>query len=201
MKVWALGVSLAVATSAYGQEADCPKIDNDLDRLACYDRTSGRTPTATTTATPNSEWVVNTKVSPLTDQKGIYAHLESATEIFCRWSKGSKAYLTLRCHENVTAATISTECHMVSSPYNDYGKVHYRVDDHPAKTANMQESTDNRSLGLWSGGKAIPFIKQLLGGQKLIVQFTPFNENTVTAEFNISGVDAAIKDLREQCKW
>lgn len=90
---------------------------------------------------------------------------------------------------------------MVSSEYNDYGDVTYRIDENPSKSIAMDESTDNRALGLWSGGQAIPFIKQMLGGQTMVTRFTPYNDSPVTAEFNISGLDKAIIALREQCKW
>lgn len=90
---------------------------------------------------------------------------------------------------------------MVSSDYNDYGRVNYRIDSNPAKSVDMNESTDNRALGLWSGGKSIPLIKEMIGSSKFVARFTPYNESPVIMEFNISGLEKAILPVREQCKW
>ncbi|WP_425962120.1 type VI secretion system-associated protein TagO [Rhizobium nepotum] len=65
----------------------------------------------------------------------------------------------------------------------------------------LKESTDNKSLGAWDGGRAIPFIKKLILGKTLILQFTPYNESPKMAEFNIAGLDKAIEPLRAQCGW
>lgn len=108
----------------------------------------------------------------------------------------------LRCMENKTAAMlITSSCHLTSSRYNDYGDIQYRVDDKPAKTKSFEASTSNDTLGLWEGGKAIPFIKELFGGDKVVMKFTPYGESPRLVTFDISGLDEAIKPLREQCGW
>ena len=103
--------------------------------------------------------------------------------------------------DNATALIINTECHMTSSDYNDYGDVTYRLDDQPARTVGMVESTNNRALGLWSGGRAIPLVKQMLGKTKMIMRMTPYGENPFTATFNISGLDKSIAPLQQACGW
>lgn len=192
---------VCLAPQAQSQEMDCKTMEADLDRLACYDKQSGRTPVTVTQRVEPTEWVTETKVSKLTDEKGVYLSVSSKEPVLCRWNNRNKATLVVRCHENKTSVYLTTECHMVSSEYNDYGDVTYRIDENPSKSIAMDESTDNRALGLWSGGQAIPFIKQMLGGQTMVTRFTPYNDSPVTAEFNISGLDKAIIALREQCKW
>ena len=90
---------------------------------------------------------------------------------------------------------------MTSSQYDRYGDIEYRVDQEKSHTVNGNASTDNRALGLWSGGKAIPLIKQLLGKSKLTVRMMPYGESAFTASFNISGLDTVIEPLRQACKW
>ena len=100
--------------------------------------------------------------------------------------------------ENTTSVYITTSgCHLASSEYNDYGHVTYRIDHEPAETRGFSESTDNRALGLWSGGEAIPFIKSMFGRNNLITRFTPFSESPVTARFSIAGLEDAVAPLRE----
>jgi type VI secretion system protein VasI len=65
----------------------------------------------------------------------------------------------------------------------------------------MEESTNNRSLGLWSGGRSIPVIKQMFGKKQMIARMRPFNENAFTVTFNISGLEEASKPLRNACGW
>lgn len=81
------------------------------------------------------------------------------------------------------------------------GRVDYRIDDNPADYRSMEESSDNKALGLWSGGRSIPFIKSLFGGETIFMRASPFNESPVEMTFNISGLEEAIEPLREACGW
>jgi len=65
----------------------------------------------------------------------------------------------------------------------------------------MDESTDNKALGLWSGGESIPVIKKMFGKKQLIARMTPFSESPITVEMDITGLDAAIEPLRTACGW
>lgn len=194
-----LGLTLCVWGSA-AFSSECLKIEPPLDRLACYDKEVGRTPSVVATPT-KSDWVVETETSKLTDDKNVFLYLTSKEPVSCKWKQGQKAFLTIRCREKTTAAILSTECHMSSSQYDRYGEVDYRVDEAPAKVAKMEASTNNTSLGLWRGANAIPFVKQLLGGKVLIMRYTPYGDSAMTSEFNIVGLDEAIKPLREACNW
>ncbi|MFK4823175.1 type VI secretion system-associated protein TagO, partial [Paenochrobactrum sp. BZR 588] len=100
-----------------------------------------------------------------------------------------------------TSLYINTGCHMTSSDYNDYGDVTYRLDSDKARKVGMAESTDNKALGLWSGGKSIPVIKQMLSKDEMVVRMTPYGQSPFTATFKIAGLSDAIKPLREECKW
>ncbi|MDP8249597.1 type VI secretion system-associated protein TagO [Pseudochrobactrum saccharolyticum] len=179
----------------------CLNISNDLDRLTCYDKVSGHTPVTTNTTIKNSPWVSSTETSKLTDDKNVVIFVESEDPINCRWNRTDKASLVLRCHEKRTLLHINTQCHMTSSEYDSYGDVTYRLDSEKAKTTSMTASTDNRALGLWTGGKSIPVIKQMIGKEKLVVRMVPYGESPITATFNITGLEEAIKPLRTECKW
>jgi type VI secretion system protein VasI len=85
--------------------------------------------------------------------------------------------------------------------FDDRVEVTYRLDDKPAKRKWFGESTDHKALGLWGGGNAIPFLKEIMAGQKLLVRATPWSDNAVTGEFSIIGLDEAIKPLRKACGW
>lgn len=193
--------TVIMAGVAPAMAADCLKIDNDLDRLACYDREAGRTPSASTLPQGTGKWVVRKETSKLTDQPTVVMSIDSDEVVDCGWNRGQKIGLVLRCMENKTVLYFSTGCHMTASQYNDYGNITYRLDDEKARTVGGDASTDNRALGLWNGGKSIPVIKQMYGRKQMIVRMTPYSESPFTATFDISGAEEASKPLREACGW
>ncbi len=209
MKKLATIVFLAIPAQTFA--AACPEIENDLDRLACYDIESGRTSVVEVIAeeadkdssSPPSKglWLIRQKTSDFKDTKDIYLTLLSENTLSCqRFGEPQKASIMVRCMENTTAIFINTDCHMASG-HGGYGNVEYRIDNRKAGNRGFEASTDNSALGLWSGGKSIPFIKSMLGGKEMIVRFTPFSSSPVTAKFEIDGLDEAIKPLRKECGW
>ncbi|WOC15466.1 type VI secretion system-associated protein TagO [Pseudochrobactrum sp. MP213Fo] len=194
-------VLLMLTSMSSAENSKCIKTENDLDRLACYDNEAGRTPKSVLITETAGKWSPTSTTSKLTDDKNITLQLASEEIVNCGWNKGDKITLILRCQEQKTALFINTQCHMTSSEYNGYGDVTYRLDSDKAQIIGMSESTNNRSLGLWTGGKSIPMIKQMLGKQQMVVRMTPFNESAFTATFDLTGLEAAIKPLRDECKW
>ena len=202
--VMGAAASVFIALPAHPEEPGikaCALIESNLDRLSCYDKLSGRTPTVNVNQSAESPWNVRIETSKLTDLTNVFIQNSSRDDIECGRYSNSPARLVLRCMDNVTTFYVSTDCHLTSSEYNNYGQVTYRIDDHPASKIDMVESTSNDSLGLWRGNRAIPFIKKMLGADTLLLQFTPYGQSPVLAEFNISDLDKAIAPLREACKW
>lgn len=186
----------ALASPAAATLEECARTDKELDRLACYDRLSGRTPIATTQA--EGDWQIETETSALTDETNVYLSVASDEPIHCSWGSGAVT-LMLRCQENTTSLILITPCHVAD--HRDYGVVDYRVDGETAHKFLAEESTNNRSLGLWTGASSIPVINHLLGRQTLTTRFTPYGENPKTVTFNVNGLKEAIMPLREACHW
>lgn len=197
----AVVLTLAAGNSANAQDDDCRAVDNDLDRLACFDKASGRTPTSEP-GPSEGNWNVSIKTSDFEDTTDVYMSVESNDPVQCTaFGRHNTARLMIRCSENTTAVFIATDCHLASG-FQGYGDMDVRVDEKPSASISMDASTDNKALGLWRGGSSIPFVKdRLLGGSTLRVRFTPFSMSPVTAVFDISGIDASIAPLREQCSW
>lgn len=198
-----LTFALIVLASAAPAAASstCIKIDNDLDRLACYDKEAGRTPTAETFSAPKGKWAIRKETSKLTDQPTVIMSVDSDEVINCGWNRGDRVSLVLRCMENKTVLYFNTGCHMASGSYTSYGDINYRIDSDKAQKVSGDASTDNRALGLWSGGRSIPVIKQMFGKSTLVARMTPYSESPFTATFNIAGLDESIAPLREACNW
>lgn len=201
MRIFIAAIVGVVAGTALAAPVDCIKITNVLDRLACYDKETGRTPSASTFTGTAGKWVVTKETSKMTDQPTVVMSLSSMEPVDCRWNRGEKIGLVLRCHENKTVLYFATGCHMVSNDHDDYGDITYRLDDQKARTVKGDISADTRALGLWDGGKSIPMIKQMFGRDKMIVRMTPYSESPFTATFDIKGTEEASNALRKACKW
>jgi len=145
-------------------------------------------------------WRQATDKSKIDDSKSVYLQLESNNSVSGRFGSAGPATLTLRCLENKTAVVFQFAGAFMAD-IQGYGDITYRIDDKKAQTRSFVESTNNESLGLWSGGSSIPFIKALFGAKTLYVRAVPYNENPVEAEFNVAGLDDHIGELRQACRW
>lgn len=194
----------ALVISAFGLPvfadiSSCKSIESSFDRLACFDRETGRILKPSEARTGTGDWIVRTEVSKLDDSKNVFLSLASEDYTSCRFKPNAHS-IYIACRENTTSVWIGFgECFM--SSIQGKGRVTYRLDATPSKTQNFQESNNNMALGLWDGGRSIPFIKEMLGHEKMFVRATPFSDSAVSAEYNIAGLDEAIKPLREACNW
>lgn len=147
-----------------------------------------------------SNWRVARGQSSIDDSPIVEISVGSNNNLPARFGSRGPATLSLRCQENTTSATIRLNGHFMADIQN-YGRVTYRVDDRQAKTIRMQESTNNEWLGLWRGGQSIPFIRELIDADRLVIRATPFNENPMEATFTITGLDHHLPELRRACNW
>lgn len=179
--------------------ARCLTIGNSLDRLACYDQEAGYGPEVREEAIGTGDWRVRSETSKIDDTTNVWVSLLSEDQTSCPYKSGNHS-IHMACRENSTNLWIHFgDCFM--SSIQGKGRVTYRLDSDKAQTQNFRESNNNMALGLWSGGQAIPFIKKMMGHDRLIVRATPFSDSTVTAEYRISGLEEAVRPLREACNW
>ncbi|WP_107495558.1 type VI secretion system-associated protein TagO [Thalassobius sp. I31.1] len=187
---------------ASAEVADCLPIDNELDRLACYDIEAGRSPEVEEIEGFASNWKVDTETSAFDDSTTVYMSMSSNEPVRCgRYGTPQPISLYMRCKENTTSVFFGhNSCHLTSG-HGGYGVVEYRIDQENAKDREFSASTDNSTLGLWRGGRSTAFIREFLDNDRLLLRFTPYGQSPVTAEFDISGTDEAIAPLREACGW
>ncbi|WP_162500811.1 type VI secretion system-associated protein TagO [Modicisalibacter coralii] len=136
------------------------------------------------------------------DDSPAVALTTNSEEIYTGAYGGPAGYATLhlRCLENSTNLYVKMNGHFLADS-GGYGRVTYRIDDNRAHTVSMHESTDNKALGLWSGGRAIPVIRRFFGHDQVIMRVTPFNQSPVEVKFPIKGIEEKIKPLRTACHW
>lgn len=198
MRFFAVAFLAFAPTLSAADISSCAGTDNDLDRLACYDREAGRTPTSE--ASKAGSWNVQIDKSAFLDTTDVTLSVGAASPVSCsRFKPPEKTLLFIRCKEGVTSFFIATNCHLTD--HQNYGSVDVRFDADPATSVQMTASTTNSALGLWMPHEAQPFIRQMFDKTKMLARFTPYSEVAVTSEFDIAGLRDAIKPLRESCDW
>jgi len=146
------------------------------------------------------DWFVKQDRSAFDDTSTVVLSLQSTDTVRGQFGPPGPPAIYLRCMENTTVAYLWVN-DLFLSDIQGFGTVDLRIDDQRADTVRMQGSTDNKSLGLWSGTSAIPFIKRLAEGQRVVFRVTPFNESPVEFGFTVAGLATAMEPLRKACGW
>lgn len=191
MKRFALLGLTAVLFAGGGASADdqCAKVSDQSAKQLCYEDVAKKEPQDP--PKPPGKWDLMTETSKMDDSQTFNLNLVS--EQF-------GADLHIRCEEKVTSVYFMMGDDFLAD-IEDYGNIRYRLDSLNAQKKAFEASTDNGALGLWSGRSAIPFIKQMVGHQKLVAEITAYNESPTTVEFDLTGMEEAIQPLRKACKW
>ena len=195
-----VGVVTTCGTVAFGQEtADaCTAIDEDLARLACYDRALGRSPTPD--PTPATNWQVDSTKSDFTDQTDVYITTSAEDPLQC--SHRAKPLLSVRCLEGKTNVFIYHNCFAPADRDTGRIKVDLRIDDEPTSKKRLYPSTDDKGFGWWDYKDAMSTIRNtLLDHDTLVVRFSPYREGPQIARFNISGLREVMKTTEPSCDW
>ncbi|WP_171040643.1 type VI secretion system-associated protein TagO [Marinobacter alexandrii] len=177
----------AIAKGGGGQ--DCAGIANDAKRLGCYDLAAGKA--VKTTGAPGN-WQLTEEKNPLDDTKTLVLSLvaESGSN-----RRGQKPVLFIRCRSNKTEMWISWEDFLGS----DNPKVTTRIGGSEAKTRAWDVSSTKTSS--FYPRSPVLALQRIMKADQFVAQVTPYNENPITAIFQISGLDSAIKPLRKNCNW
>lgn len=185
-----LSLSLAYAS-------DCTSIENDIARLACYDKASEKSEVKKEEQQELEEfkkeygdWIVDVTESPLNDSKEVTIMRVSGDFE----NRRNPAALILRCKRDTTDAFVSWSEYLGS----DNMKVAYRIDKEEAKNVWWNASSDGRASFI---PKAISFIKSLEGKETIYIEAEKYRGGRVSATFDISGIEEVITPLREACSW
>jgi len=202
MRCWGLSLPLvfmsAIAAAGVEQEiATCSSKEGDLDRLACFDAIAkargldGPQPQPVELS-GTGKWSVSVDTNPIDDSTTV---LLSITADSGRSSLGKPVTMFVRCKSNETELYIN---------WSDYlgrnGTVLTRIGSNDASTKDWNLSTDSQATFHPQKG-TIGFLKWMASADKFVAQITPYNESPVTAIFDITGMENALKPLRETCEW
>ena len=175
--------------------AQCAKVTDSIKRLECFDGLVKKSTVKETQAPSDTAWHVDRSKSKLDDSETVVLSTDALEAIPGPLQvKKVRPALIIRCSEGETDLFVSWGMFIGSRSV----EVTERIDSEKAVTASWGLSTDGKAT--FKDGP-VPYIKQLMGHKKLLLQVTPFNENPRLVEFNITGIDEAIKPVQEACRW
>lgn len=201
--VTAVAVTFAWVAPGWAQSTGegCAAVEDGGARLLCYDAIFRIKAVDRPVDSGTGSWSVRSEQSRITDKTDVFVSVDSNQVVPDRFGgAGTKATLLLRCKDNSTSFTVWFGGQFMASS-GGFDRVTYRIDDLPAEQSRWEESTNNEHMGLWNGGQSIPLIKALFGHSNFLLQATPYNESSVTLDFNVAGVENAVADLRKACNW
>lgn len=195
MKKLLLGTIFLSLSAVYA--SNCPSIENDIARLACYDKEAENSESNKNEQQEledlkkeYGDWVVNVTESPLNDSKEVtIMRVSNDFE-----NRRNPAILMLRCQRNKTDAFVSWSEYLGS----DNMRVAYRTDKDEAKNVWWNASSNGQASFI---PKAISFIKSLEGKESIYIEAEKYRGGRVSATFDISGIETVIEPLREACNW
>lgn len=189
---------------------DCHLLSTDYIRLMCYDKSTGytkpasqvspsadrETPTISTIqGQKGKQWVFSTEKSALRDKEDVFLVVGSANMEGNQIGSPERAHLWLACKENTTNVVIGFSRYTA-----DDQTVAYKLDADSVQEQWMEIARGGEGIGLWSGSRAIPFIKQMLNKSTLIVGYDTYS-GSVEFTFDISGLSSKIGPLAAACGW
>lgn len=189
----------------------CRSISDKADRLSCYDKAASgiaqtleedaaaKTSKASKAPTRSvGAWRVESEINPLDDTKSVFAGLEASSG---KGKWGEPVGLIARCVSNKTELYIGWNTYLGNDGgiYNNFKRVMVRIGDAPSKTMRWGLSTDSQAT--FAPGWAGTLIKQMMGVQRLVARVIPYNENPIVAEFDLTGIEDAMKPIMQTCGW
>ena len=128
------------------------------------------------------------KVNPLDDSETVtlILYADSGENYL-----GKKVYLVIRCQSSEISLYIGWNNYLGSE-----ASLTTRIGTEKAVKNRWSLSTDSQAT---FDNQPTNTINKMLGNQKFIAQVTPYNESPVTAIFDITGIDNAVKPLIDVC--
>ena len=209
---------LCTVSPLFAQTKDinrCHAMKGSDNRLICYDLVTGYTAlepddtaegaSKTVETVPTAElpvvspsgkqWRYSDEKSALEERKDVWLSVISQNTEGNSIGSPIHATLWVRCMENSTNLFIGFDRYTT-----DDQNVKYKLDDGSIRKQWMETMRGGDGIGVWSGSRAIPFIKRLLGKDKMVVAYDTYS-GPVEFVFDVSGLSERIGPLSTACQW
>ncbi|MBA3061768.1 MAG: hypothetical protein FP833_02210 [Atribacteria sp.] len=176
--------------------AKCAAIEGDLERLEAYDNLARLLGVAYPKVIHpdvkgTGKWIFEKKINPIDDTTTITFVLnsDSGESVY-----GKSISLVLRYRSEKTEAYIGWSSYLGSE-----ANVLTRIGIEKASTQTWSLSTD--SQGTFYPKDATKFIQKLMEIDSFVAQVTPYNENPITAVFDVRGLKNAVEQFNDILHW
>jgi len=204
MKTLKLLIAAAILLPSFPSLADvsdkdfatCASMNGDLSRLSCYDNLAeknglnGVQVSKANSTGGSGKWEVFSETNPVDDTTTVALSLDADSG---KSKFGKSVFFISRCKAGKVQVYIGWSDYLGSE-----ADVLTRIGKEKATTSQWALSTTKEST---FHPEPVKFLKSMEGQTSLVAQVTPYNESPVTAVFDISGFDVAVKPLKEVCPY
>ena len=114
------------------------------------------------------------------------------------WKKRVRPVLTVRCLGNKTEVFVMTFSPASIEQNGSMHTVSVGFDGGPEVTQEWEHADDHSAL-FAEDGRAVA--RRIAAASTMTFEFTPFNAQPVTAEFDVSGFQTHLKSVARTCSW
>ncbi|TNE38319.1 MAG: hypothetical protein EP345_17565 [Sphingomonadales bacterium] len=145
------------------------------------------------------DWSTSEDINPVDDSKTVRATLsadDSASTL------NEHVTLTIRCQSNKTELYVNWNDYLGDDSrdvYDEWKRVTVRIGENKAQQQRWGISTDSKAT--FAPNSPVNLIKEMAKVDRLVLQTTPYNENPVTAVFNLKGIKEAVSPIAKECGW
>lgn len=178
--IYAVLFAALMAAPVFAQDtgASCSVIEDDGERLACYDRIFR---TGQSANGENSVTIASQRLIPAVPT-------------------GRKpAEMIVTCEGGVLTVQFRFAGQLVSAT-GDIAPVTLQIDQGATAVRSLSASADNAALGFWTTGESAAFLGSLAGGTNLKVRMTPIRQRSLTVDFRLSEQHEALEAVRSACR-
>lgn len=195
-----LVIITACSTTAVPTAAPTPNIDATVAAAVQATIQASTDPAATgndPAPTGIGAWNIRTSISPLDDSKTVTASLIAVEG---DGTYGEPVILGLRCKRDPKkiSGTMDSILEWHSYLGSDRPQILIRFDDADPRPQLWHLSADNTVTFAPSGRGFMAL--QLVDAERMVAQVTPYNENPITAVFDLIGVKEAVAQILAACE-
>lgn len=168
---------LGAAPAAAQSGEQCAALDNNSERLACYDGIfrSGTDGAETQSVT-----------------------FQSAQLIPARPSGRAPATMTVACTAGNLSVAFAYAGNTMSALGRDAG-ITFQLDLQAARSRTLLADSTNTALVIDDSAEAAAFLDMLAGANNLTTRVTPVNSRSLSVRFSLAGVLEAVAPVRDAC--
>ena len=176
-------LSTAWAQSLDQQVSDCSAIENDVERLSCFDNA------AAMLANAESLWEYETEVNPVTDEMTA-----TLTQRVAAPSGDGDAALFVRCKGKTLEMIASWDTYLGDEKM----KVTHRLDRREPVTRTWNMAQNGMAL-FYPNADIAEFLPSLFDASSLSLQTTPENEAEQVITFELEGLEDRVEQMKRVC--